>query len=1067
MSLVNKVSGETVDVGQPDSKKQYFFDTAPGKYILTAYGTDATTVNGTIEIFVGDSVSEQVRPILTNTVYTNTKHEDGSYWSVANGDFTIDLTVRTREGESEVVTMGDCVGKPERSCFLAMVGNTYYITFKPSATHIAEGYGEIYKSGTLNFNVNVSATIPKAKEFTVTVPKEASFELNRKTSHFIDFINIPWLSEDEQGDNKVYTYRISVGETYNFRTSLAGGLTQGGYMLMSADSDGNLQVPELKFSRESYAAFPPNGIKHSVQENTGFETGDIFVNINAANHLSLRTGETYKAHAMRTWQLTENTTNNYFIEPDFHYTVLDLNGRPCDNILKITQKPGSAWADIEAIGQGEAIVLVTYDAISLNWFNKKWQEYLGGAVWGAIWPENTAAYVVSVGQNESAVKPNFFINTGLNEGKLKVAGDNVDSEHDVFYYLDTEEGAYYTFTPENVANITIAYPTVSETAVAYNGFGSDGVTANQDGSYTLLLKEGRQIVRLEDASGNAVYQVLTAKKCHQEIINASRPGSRIFQPGDDVKVIFSGLRHPANKLAGIYNMSAYVTYNGTPNGTALILSANQYQFGSSEKAQTVEFHIPTDHNIAEKPVWVMDEGVLQVNGYGDPIGNHRIISPVTGRNPNFTAVAHKTYFGMVPPARIPLTAVRDFPIVIQTNVEDPEIKITFAGTELTPDSEGRYSGTYGTYNVTVIKDGYIIYRNDFDIDDNAEGTQTFACELSQGKNTWDGKTLTEPALVDGIYQISNAEELAWFADHVNTTGQDINGILTDDIELGGHDWTPIGLSTAKKFRGVFNGDAHAIHNLYINTPTGTYKALFGYVGGEAKVMNFTVDGAVRAKQYAAGVACNVSDHAIIDRIGNYVKVNTTSGYCAGVVYYAGSANAQVSNCYNAADITGTNNVAGVIGGGNAATPVSNVYNIGTITGTGSNVGAVIANASTCKIENAYAIKEANNVRNEAYIDEAEVPSGALAYKLGDAFGQELGKDRHPVIGGAKVYYDADNGNYSNQDPNTVGIGSISLDDDTAGDKIYYNPQGISSDKPFRGINIVRHANGTVTREYHK
>lgn len=40
--------------------------------------------------------------------------------------------------------------------------------------------------------------------------------------------------------------------------------------------------------------------------------------------------------------------------------------------------------------------------------------------------------------------------------------------------------------------------------------------------------------------------------------------------------------------------------------------------------------------------------MIQVNGYGDPIGNHRNTDPLTGRDANLNAVAHKTYFGRVP-----------------------------------------------------------------------------------------------------------------------------------------------------------------------------------------------------------------------------------------------------------------------------------------------------------------------------------------------------------------------------------------------------------------------------------
>lgn len=152
------------------------------------------------------------------------------------------------------------------------------------------------------------------------------------------------------------------------------------------------------------------------------------------------------------------------------------------------------------------------------------------------------------------------------------------------------------FKPEGVESVTIAYPTITDNDASYTGFASDGVVKNEDGSYTLALKHGRQIVKLTDAAGNSTYQVMRGRRCTQEVINVSRPGSRIYQPGDQVKVQFDGLFHPANKIAGIYNMSAYVTYNGVPNGTALILGANQYNFGGVPKAQAVDVVIPEDYD---------------------------------------------------------------------------------------------------------------------------------------------------------------------------------------------------------------------------------------------------------------------------------------------------------------------------------------------------------------------------------------------------------------------------------------------------------------------------------------
>ncbi len=181
---------------------------------------------------------------------------------------------------------------------------------------------------------------------------------------------------------------------------------------------------------------------------------------------------------MRTWQLTENSTNNYFIEPDFHYTVIGLDGKESDSVIKVEQKEGSAWADLKAVGAGTAIVLVTYDAIGLNFYASSTgvkQAYMGGEYWSAIWPENTAAYVITVGQGKSAVDPQMLVNEKYNQGALKVAGNYVDAEHDVFYYLDTEEGYSYTFKADGAKEVKIAYPVIGEQMATYSGFGDAGV----------------------------------------------------------------------------------------------------------------------------------------------------------------------------------------------------------------------------------------------------------------------------------------------------------------------------------------------------------------------------------------------------------------------------------------------------------------------------------------------------------------------------------------------------------------------------------------------------------------
>ena len=1002
MALVDKSTGDTLDVGEA-LDRIYTLDLPAGVYVLSAYAKDSTTINGTIELNVSEDSVQQEFSILTNTVYATNKHEDKTNWE-AGKDYTISVDVSSREGERMVVTLGNSV-TAGRKTFLALVGNSYYVSLIPNEEHQAEGYMANDRSGTLTAGITVSGAIPMGGDYIATIPADAEMFIGKKFSHFTNFTKVESVKTIIEGDTKKVHYRLADNQVYNFRTWKPGGLTQAGYFTMDIDGGENSY---LKFSASSYEAFGPKTIKHDVNWNGGYETGNILVNINERGHLQLKVGDTYDALAMRSWQLTDTQTANYFTEPDFHYTIIDLDGSPSTGVIEIDNAHSTTetWATIKAVGKGTAIVLVTYDAIALNYYkyNAKADSltktpYMGGEYWGAIWPENTAAYVVSVGDDATTMQPNMFINEDYNEGALKTAGKYVDAEHDVFYYLDTEEGATYTFTPEGVDHIEIAYPTIGEQMATYHGFTTEGVRKNDDGSYTLLLKEGRQIVKLTDAMGNSIYQVLTAKPCHREITNASREGSTIFQAGDKVKIQYSGLHHPANKLAGIYNMSAYVTYNNIPNGSSLILGAGQYTFASAPTAQMVTVDIPADYTAAEL---VMDQGVVQVNGFGDPIGAHRDIRKNKGRSPNFTAIAHKTYFGQLPEVRIPITETKYFVINLQSDVDSIQYTITQEGDTLRPDANGIYAATYGTYIIKASKPGYRCFRTTLTIADDAEGEQTCIIEMVKAAdNAWDGTTLTEPRCEDNVYQISSGAELAWFAAKVNGGDYKLSAKLVSDIDLCGHDWTPIGGSKSNTaYQGTFAGDGHTIDGLYINN-TLTYQALFGYTK-DSHISGITVSGEVNAKQYVAGVVAFMGPKATVDRCANKAKVTGASTYVGGVTGSVSQSTATLTNSYNLGDITGTTNCAGVAGYNHKSAVIENVFSLGTITG---NKVAACIGGTTAKdnAQNIFAIQEYDIFEGQTTVTDEQMLLGEVAYLLGEAFGQKIGIDTHPVLGGERVY----------------------------------------------------------------
>lgn len=1012
MKLAELESSKEVELPQPNSSKEYSLELAPGKYLLSAYDTDGVTLNGTIEINVADSVSTQYYSVITCTAYVSNKDNDGKQWSIENGDYELNVAVNTREGERIVQTPGKSK-TANRYTFLALNGNSYNVAFEPSDVHRSEGYMTLYRGGTLTANINVYGAIPEGGDFCISLPADAELEVGMKFTHFSDFTTITPVMIESVNDGKIYRYKLANGQIYNYRTWREGGLTHAGYFTMNTDPS---KCPLICFTDEDFNKHNPKEINHSVKSNNGYETGDLLLNINKEHHLNLKVGESFLVHGMRMWELNDNVTNNYFFEPDLHFTILDTDFNPSDNVISIencNENKTSAWSKITAIGQGTAIVLVTYDGINLNYYNNTdKKDFLGGEHWGAIWPENTGVFVVSVGQESSVALPNMVVNEKYNEDAMKLAGKYVDAEHDVFYYLEGEEGYVFSFAPQGVEKVEMASPVISETEAIYSGFTSEGIVKNEDGSYSVLLHKGRNIIRLTDVNGNSVYQIMSAKPCQREITNMTRPGSKIYQPGDQIKIQYSGLFHPANKIAGIYNMSAYITYNGIPNGSSLILGSGQYTFGSAPSAQAVTVEIPADYNVNEHPQWIMDEGVIQVNGFGDPIGNHRNTSPTAGRSPNFTAVAHKTYFGALPEIAIDLNPVKLFDIAIEGAPKNAEIQLTFNGKELQPAENGHYSGTYGNYSIVAKADGYQCFRKSYQIDDKADGLVTFNVDMELLGNAWDGIEKKEPTVnEDGCYEIHTPAELAWFAENVNNKGENQNAIVMTDLNLGNFDWTPIGISSSIQFKGNLVGQGHSVTGLYVDVTTSNV-GLFGYMK-DASITGLTVDGSVSGKQYVGGLVGYVSGSSTIDRCANYSDVKGTSTYVGGLIGYLNSATVVVTNCYNIGDITGTTNCGGVIGSNNKDATVENIFNAGKING--GTVGGCIGGATAKNnVKNAYTLGDYQIVEKQETVTSEQMASGEIAFKLGDAFFQTIGEDIYPSFTGLKVYYDSDYDEYYNE-----------------------------------------------------
>ncbi len=305
--------------------------------------------------------------------------------------------------------------------------------------------------------------------------------------------------------------------------------------------------------------------------------------------------------------------------------------------------------------------------------------------------------------------------------------------------------------------------------------------------------------------------------------------------------------------------------------------------------------------------------------------------------------------------------------------------------------------TVKTYSNKVISD--ILPEHTYD----ANGFCT-VCDAYEPAVLNDNSTADDTT--DDFYEISNAGQLYWFADKVNndynnyknanaklTANIVVNeGVLNEDMTLSDdydsfREWRPIGNSMVndenfaferKIYGGTFDGQGHTISGLYgYDNSIQDYIGLFGELSGTVK--NLGVLDSYFTSQYIAGGICGVVDGGTIENCYTIVttfSVNDAGGICAQLL--SGS----INNCYSAGMIekmwSDAPQLAGAI----------SYY----IDGTVDNCFYLYdADIDTCIDFSSSAVE----------IEKFE--SGEIAYNLGDAFGQNIGTETFPVLGGAKVY----------------------------------------------------------------
>lgn len=372
---------------------------------------------------------------------------------------------------------------------------------------------------------------------------------------------------------------------------------------------------------------------------------------------------------------------------------------------------------------------------------------------------------------------------------------------------------------------------------------------------------------------------------------------------------------------------------------------------------------------------------------------------------------------------------------------------------------GKTPDDYPKFDGGTVYGGYVCYKEEKLYSNSPLSDNPFAHNFDDnGFCEYCGNY--QPAVLNsnGVYEISNAGQLFWFASLVNGDNthaefnqqdKSANGYLINDIDLEGREWTPI-----KDYRGNFSGNESCptISDFCI-IKEGENLGLFESVSGV--ISDFKLEGSItststQAYWFVGGIAgeCNgaeitnvISDVDIncqvAGSVGGLVGIIQNSGKIQNCMYSGtmnvsismfgvggiagcsdlyGSSDNIISNCANLGNISADSSgisTGGIIGFMMYKAYVGNCYNYGNISVCNRNdvehCGALIGLvAPYSKIENNYYREgsAANAFGNKVEFESKVIPktadefsSGEVAYLLNSE-----------VTDGTQVWYqNIDNG----------------------------------------------------------
>lgn len=540
-------AAELLKSEQGTKEVKYTYEVEQGKYQYIVYGSSDRTFGGgtlkieaeTSEIYLHSMNFESViyGPDL-DEMSVSVIHQDGSAYNSGNVSKYF-FYVPAYDGESYY------------NYLLIPDDSQKYVTQK-GHVYVYAGSDAVFKK--MNLSDGHLYQLVERHEFVAKVPKgveiyhidQARFYMAR------DYYPLKKLEEKSANDPDYDYYETDYEGKVMLRQS--GKVTRYCDFWQYNRGKGDFGKWNEEKTEFTFRALTDNE-KQITRDKNGYYEANVTSSKDSSRSIELQQGTYYDLITMRGWQAVSDTGGNMHFDPEFHYKVLG------DAVTVEQTSDDLVWqfGRIKAQTAGTSVVLYTYDAMEwLSEADKIWDEY-GYTCYSAMWPENTGVQIVQVGQPESGIE------------------DNIDlDDFDTIYWLESQTNAdgttvqvddhgEYTFTPTSSYKSDTLAVRVHDPYQIENGvlnisdeenWQDDSkywthYQADSDGSFTIKLKEGRNIVEISSEHGKE-YRVITAKPVKLTVTNQTRVG-KTLAAGDTALLHFDGFCSVVYKLGAIYN----------------------------------------------------------------------------------------------------------------------------------------------------------------------------------------------------------------------------------------------------------------------------------------------------------------------------------------------------------------------------------------------------------------------------------------------------------------------------------------------------------------------------------